>query len=205
MGSPHSLASSLQPLASPMRIGLFGGSFDPVHNGHLTLAACCAEQGGLDAVWFVPAALQPFKLHGPVASDAQRVAMLRLAIESMPGREVSTLEVDRGGVSYSVDTLRQVHADLPDVELFFLMGADTLRDLPGWREPDEVLRLATPMVVQRPGEANVVTDVPHVRVEMPPMDVSSSDIRRRITMDKSIADLVPPPVATYIDEHGLYR
>jgi nicotinate-nucleotide adenylyltransferase len=85
------------------------------------------------------------------------------------------------------------------------MGADTLRDLPGWREPDEVLRLATPMVVQRPGEADVVTDVPHVRVEMPPMDISSSDIRRRITISESIADLVPPAVAAYINEQRLYR
>jgi nicotinate-nucleotide adenylyltransferase len=188
-----------------MRIGLFGGSFDPVHNGHLTLAACCAEEGGLDAVWFVPAALQPFKLGGPVASDADRVAMLRLAITDIPDREVSTLEIDRGGVSYTVDTLRQVKTELPNAELFFLMGADTLRDLPGWREPDEVLRLATPMVVQRPGEADVVTDVPHVRVEMPPMDISSSDIRRRITISESITGLVPPKVAAYIDEHSLYR
>ena len=188
-----------------MRIGLFGGSFDPVHNGHLTLAACCAEQGGLDAVWFVPAALQPFKLHGPVASDADRVAMLRLAILDMPDREVSTLEIDRGGVSYTVDTLRQLSAELPEAELFFLMGADTLRDLPGWREPDEVLRMATPMVVQRPGEAEVATDVPHLRIEMPPRDISSSDIRRRLTLGESIAGLVPPAVAAYIDEHKLYR
>jgi nicotinate-nucleotide adenylyltransferase len=188
-----------------MRIGLFGGSFDPVHNGHLTLAACCAEQGGLDAVWFVPAALQPFKLGGPVASDADRVAMLRLAIADMPGREVSTLEIDRGGVSYTVDTLRQLHAELPDAELFFLMGADTLRDLPGWREPDEVLRLATPMAVQRPGEADVVTDVPHMRIGMPPMDISSSDIRKRIATGESIEGLLPASVAAYIDEYGLYR
>lgn len=188
-----------------MRIGLFGGSFDPVHNGHLTLAACCAEQGGLDAVWFVPAALQPFKLGGPVASDADRVAMLRLAIAGTPGREVSTLEIDRGGVSYTVDTLRQLQAELVGIELFFLMGADTLRDLPGWREPDEVLRLATPMVVQRPGEADIVTDVPHLRVEMPPMDISSSDIRKRIATGESIEGLLPASVAAYIDENGLYR
>jgi len=205
MPAPYLLASSLQPLASPMRIGLFGGSFDPVHNGHLTLAASCAEQGGLDSVWFVPAALQPFKLHGPVASDSDRVAMLRLAIADIPARDVSTLEIDRGGVSYTVDTLRQIKSELPDAELFFLMGADTLRDLPGWREPDEVLRLATPMVVQRPGEADIATDVPHVRVKMPPMDISSSDIRRRITIGELITHLVPPQVAAYINDQGLYR
>ncbi|TWT99803.1 Nicotinate-nucleotide adenylyltransferase [Botrimarina colliarenosi] len=188
-----------------MRLGLFGGSFDPVHNGHLALAACCAEQGQLDAVWLIPAAVQPLKPDGPVAADADRVAMLRLATEGQAGREVSTIEIDRGGVSYTVDTLRQMRGQLPDAELFFLMGADTLRDFSSWREPAEVLRLARPMVVQRPGEGGVATEVPHLRIDMPPMAVSSSDLRRRIAAGESIVGLVPDTVAEYIARHGLYR
>ncbi len=116
-----------------MRLGIFGGSFDPSHNGHLRLAECCAEQAGLDAVWFVPAGVSPFKPHGPVASCADRLAMLRLAVEGLAGREISTLEIDRGGISYTADTLRQIHAARPDARLFFLMGADSLHDLPEWR------------------------------------------------------------------------
>lgn len=186
-----------------MKLGLFGGSFDPVHNGHLRLAACCAEQAGLDEVWFLPAAVQPLKPHGPIASDADRVAMLRLAIEGQGGFRVSTLEIDRGGVSYTVDTLRQIQADRPDAELFFLMGADSLNDLPNWREPEEVCRLATPLVVQRPGE-RIDSEVEHVRVEMPPKDISSSTIRERIGNGEPIADLVPEAVAQYLQENGLY-
>ncbi|QDT67247.1 Nicotinate-nucleotide adenylyltransferase [Planctomycetes bacterium MalM25] len=186
-----------------MRLGLFGGSFDPVHNGHLRLAACCADQAGLDEVWFLPAAVQPFKQRGPIASDADRVAMLRLATTGREGFVVSTLEIDRGGVSYTVDTLRQIHADRPDAELFFLMGADTLRDLSNWREPDEVRRLATPLVVQRPGET-LDTEIEHTRVEMPPTDISSSAIRKRIHAGEPIADLVPAAVARYLEENGLY-
>ena len=187
-----------------MRLGLFGGSFDPVHNGHLRLAACCREQARLDEVWFVPAAVQPFKQRGPVASDADRVAMLRLAIEGREGLRVSTIEIDRGGVSYTVDTLRQIHAQRPDAELFFLMGADTLRDLPGWREPDEVLRLATPLVVQRPDEAELSEVVPHVRVEMPATEVSSSAIRTRVAAGESIQGEVPTVVEEFVSRRRLY-
>lgn len=188
-----------------MLLGLFGGSFDPVHVGHLRLAACCRDQAGLDAVWFVPAAVQPFKADGPVATDAQRCAMLRLAIAGEAGFVLSTIEVDRGGTSYSVDTLREVRALRPDDEVFFLMGADTLRDLPDWREPDEVLRLATPLVVQRPGEAPLDSAIEHVRVEMPPIDISSSEVRRRLAAGERVDGMLPPSVQAYITQHALYR
>ncbi|MEQ8849115.1 nicotinate-nucleotide adenylyltransferase [Botrimarina sp.] len=187
-----------------MRLGVFGGSFDPVHVGHLRLAGCCCDQAGLDAVWFVPAAVQPFKAEGPVASDPQRCEMLRLAIASEPRFGVSTIEIDRGGVSYSVDTLRELHAARPGDQLFFLMGADTLRDLPGWREPDEVLRLATPLVVQRPGEAPPDSAVDHVLVTMPPIDISSSEVRRRLAAGEPVDGLLPPAVLEYIRQNGLY-
>jgi nicotinate-nucleotide adenylyltransferase len=188
-----------------MRLGLFGGSFDPVHNGHLALAGCCAEQARLDEVWLIPSAVQPFKQQGPVASDADRCAMLRLAIEGRRGLALSTVEIDRGGVSYTVETLRQLRSEKPEAEFFFLMGADTLRELPGWREPEEVLRLATPLVVGRPGEPELDTSVRHLRVTMPPMEVSSSELRRRLAAGAPISGLVPSAVEAYIAEHGLYQ
>lgn len=187
-----------------MRLGIFGGSFDPVHNGHLRLAECCAEQARLDEVWLVPAAVQPHKPVGPVASNADRLAMLRLAVAERPKLVVSSLEIDRGGISYTVETLRTIRQQRPDAELFFLMGADTLRDLPNWREPEEVVLLATPLVVGRPGEPAVETDIQHVRVEMPPMDISSSELRERFSKGEPCGEAVPVSVAEYIREQRLY-
>ena len=207
-----------------MRLGFFGGSFDPVHNGHIGLARACQQQASLDGVWFTPVAVQPLKHAGPHASNEHRVEMLRLAIrfsESEPGGppprsswRVCTLETDRGGLSYSVDTLREIHEQLPEAALFFLVGADTLRDVVGWKEPEQLFRLATPLVVCRPGEekpnfAALATLCPEVHkpllVDMPMIDVSSSEIRRRLAAGESIDDLVPPPVAEYISTHRLYR
>jgi nicotinate-nucleotide adenylyltransferase len=193
-----------------MRLGLFGGSFDPVHNGHLLLAECCRDQ-----LWFIPAGVQPLKPRGPVASGADRVAMLRLAIAGRERLLVSTIEVDRDGVSYTVDTLREVRRRRPDDELFFLMGADTLADLPQWRDPAEVLRLATPLVVHRAGSppadfaalAGLVspTRLDELRahlVEMPATDLRSSELRSRLAAGESIDGATPRAVAEYA--RGVY-
>jgi nicotinate-nucleotide adenylyltransferase len=204
-----------------MRLAIFGGSFDPVHNGHLALALACQREVALDEVWFTPTAIQPLKQHGPLASNNHRVEMLRLAIESEPGGppprltwRVCTLEVDRGGPSYTVDTLRQIHEELPETELFFLIGADAVRDVPKWREPAEIFRLATPLVVRRAGEpepdltainALCPADNCVQLVEMQPVDVSSTEIRRRIAAGESIDGFVPDSVAHYIAQAGLYR
>ncbi|MCI0335562.1 MAG: nicotinate-nucleotide adenylyltransferase [Planctomycetes bacterium] len=207
-----------------MRLGIFGGSFDPVHNGHLALARACQEQAALDEVWFTPTAIQPLKHDGPHATDVQRVEMLHLAIESdpsEPGRprprsswRVCTLEIDRGGYSYTVDTLRQIHVELPGAELFFMIGADAMRDIPRWKEPDEIFRLATPLLVRRAGEpepniaiiASLCSATYQPRlVEMRAIDASSSEIRRRVAAGEPIDDFVPAPVAEYIALHALYR
>lgn len=200
-----------------MRLGLFGGSFDPVHLGHLELARSCRQQARLDEVWFVPAATQPFKQHGPAASDADRLAMLRLATADESAFRVCSIEIDRGGVSYTVDTLRQVHAERPDAELYFLLGADALRDLPTWREPEAICGLATPLVVARAGEPApdfqpLLTICPPERVEairaaqvtMPAMPISSSAIRAAIAAGQSAAEWLPSMVWGYITEYGLY-
>jgi nicotinate-nucleotide adenylyltransferase len=201
-----------------MRLGVFGGSFDPVHNGHLLLADCCLQQARLDRVLFMPAAHQPLKPWAPVASDRDRAAMLRLAIEDRPEFEASAIELDRGGVSYTVDTLRTLQAREPDAELFFLMGADALADLPNWREPREIVALATPVVVHRAvrpapdfdalagiASPERLAAMRELSVDMPATPISSSEIRRLIAENGAWQSLVPHTVAAYIIEHALYR
>ena len=200
-----------------MRLGVFGGSFDPVHLGHLELATCCRQQAALETVWFVPAARQPHKPQGPEASDADRLAMLKLALADRPEFGVCTLELDRGGVSYTVDTLEAIHAERPHAELFLLMGADSLKDLPHWREPARVCQLATPLVVHRAGAAapdfqrlrplvgeQRLTAIRNCQVEMPAMPISSSRIRSLIFAEGDWKPLVPTMVADFIRQHRLY-
>ncbi|MCA9229939.1 MAG: nicotinate (nicotinamide) nucleotide adenylyltransferase [Planctomycetales bacterium] len=199
------------------RLGIFGGSFDPVHRGHLLLAESCLDQADLDAVWFLPTAQQPLKPRGPQASDAHRLAMLELAIRGRPGFYLSTIEIDRGGVSYMVDTLETIHQQLPASELFLLIGADSMAELPFWHRAADILRLASPLVVRRPsaGEptfehlkqllsADQIDRFCSSEVAMPPTPISSSQIRRSIARGDMWSDLVPPPVADYIRAHGLY-
>jgi nicotinate-nucleotide adenylyltransferase len=197
-----------------MNLGIFGGSFDPVHLGHLAVARACQLQAALDEVWFVPAAVQPLKRSGPEANDDHRVEMLKLALDGKPNWLVCRLELDRGGYSYTFETLRQIHEELPEATLFFMIGADAVRDLPRWKEPSAIFAIATPLVVRRAGESEpdfselsrIASPERRARlVEMPAMDVSSSDIRRRVAQGDSIAGLVPPTVGAYIAEHGLYR
>jgi nicotinate-nucleotide adenylyltransferase len=197
-----------------MRLGIFGGSFDPVHNGHLGVARACQQQAGLDEVWFVPTAIQPLKHKGPRASDEFRLEMLRLAIRDEPTWRTCSIEIDRGGFSYTVDTLRQIHENLPDAALFFLIGADAVCDVAKWKEPREIFRLATPLVVCRATSA-----LPELKqlasmcgestrpqaIEMPAMTVSSSELRRRIVSGESIDGLVPDAVGKFITQNGLYN
>ncbi|MCA9238997.1 MAG: nicotinate-nucleotide adenylyltransferase [Planctomycetales bacterium] len=191
-------------MPTALMLGIFGGSFDPVHNGHLALARCCREQAQLEEVWLVPTATQPHKPGGPVASGRDRLAMLELALEGEAGLLACSLEIDRGGVSYTVDTLRAVAELRPVEQLFLLMGADTLADLPNWREPDAILQLARPLVVHRPGEAT--PDARHATiVEMPSIDVSSSQIRELLAHGEPIHGLTPVLVENYIQQNGLYR
>ena len=200
-----------------MRLGIFGGSFDPVHRGHMLLADCCAEQAELDEVWFVPAAHQPLKPAGPVASNADRLAMLQLVGAEQPKLVASTIEFDRGGVSYTVDTLETIHTQRPDDQLFFLMGADSLADFPNWHRPADICRLATPLVVQRAGlpppdfqtlepfvDSQRLEAIRQSLVEMPPTPISSSQIRSLIATRGEWQALVPDAAAGYIESNQLY-
>jgi nicotinate-nucleotide adenylyltransferase len=196
-----------------MRLGVFGGSFDPVHNGHLALARACQHQAALDEVWFMPTAVQPLKARGPHADDKDRIEMLRLATADEPAWRVCTLEIERGGRSYTIDTMRQLHEELPEATMFFLIGADALRDVTQWKEPRELFQLATPLIVHRPGEPEPVvgtleelctnTTQPQA-VNMPAVDVSSTEIRRRVAAGDSIESLAPRAVSDYIVRHKLY-
>jgi len=200
-----------------MRLGLLGGSFDPVHYGHLLLAECCREQCRLDKVVFLPTAVPPHKQDRRLTPAELRIEMLELAIAGHPAFSVSRYESQRGGINYTVDTLTHFHQEDPQRELFFLMGADMLRDLPGWREPARVCELATPVVVRR-GEAGGldfdclggvapperIEQIRRHQVEMPEIGISGTEIRQRATQGRSIRYLTPRAVERYIELEGLY-
>lgn len=199
------------------RLGIFGGTFDPVHYGHLLLAETCREQAGLDRVLFLPAAIPPHKQRWSLSPAPSRVEMLRLAIGGHEGLGVSTLEVERGGVSYTVDTLQQIQAENPTAELFFLMGADSLAEFHTWRAPGRICELAIPVVVRRAGMAEPdlrelqpfasvqrLEQIRQVQVTMPVIELSSTDIRDRVAAHKSIRFRTPRAVEKYIETHGLY-
>lgn len=201
-----------------MRLGLFGGSFDPVHYGHLLLAECCREQCRLDEVWFVPAAVPPHKQDRQLSPAEARVEMLQLAIAGHEAFSVDRYEIDRGGVSYTVDTLRHVRREFPEEEPFLLMGADMLCDLPHWHEADQICRLAIPAVVGRPGPGQpdfgrLAGLAPPERialarqheVHMPQIELSSEEIRRRVAEGSSIRYQTPRAVEKYIETHQLYH
>jgi nicotinate-nucleotide adenylyltransferase len=196
-----------------MRLGLFGGTFDPIHLGHLILAEQCREACELDRVWFIVAGAPPHKPEGRTAVS-DRLEMVRIATAGHPAFEVSDIEAKRPGPHYSVVTLEEIHHDRPGDELFFLIGADSLADLPHWREPDRIARLATIVVVNRPGIAPELTDrlpdlgpdaKPIMSVAVPPIGISSHDLRRRLAEGRSVRYQIPRGVEAYIETQRLYR
>jgi nicotinate-nucleotide adenylyltransferase len=194
-----------------MRLGVFGGTFDPVHYGHLLLAESCREECRLDRVLFLPAAVPPHKPATALTPAAHRVEMLKLAIGGHPQFEVCTYEIDRGGVNYTFETLIALREQHPDAEIFFLMGSDSLRDLPTWREPARICELATLVVACRPDASSQPPDEPALEkvarchVEMPAIGISSRDLRRRVAEGHSIRFQTPRGVEKYIEAQGLYR
>jgi len=189
-----------------LRLGILGGTFDPIHLGHLVLGEAAREQLGLDSVLFVPAGVQWRKSSQEIAPAEHRVAMVRLATEDNPAFEVSTLEVDRPGPSYTADTLEALQQERRGSDLFLILGHDAYLDVPNWVRPERIVELARVVVAAR-GDQTHGTDVepPAVRVEMPVVDISATDIRERVAAGRSIRYLVPAPVEAYIREHGLYR
>jgi len=190
-----------------MRVGVFGGSFDPVHWAHLVIAEQAREQVALDRVLFVPAARPPHKQTQPLSTFAHRATMLRLAIAGHLAFEVSEVEKDRPGPSYTVATLEDLRRCHPEADLFLILGGDSLRDFPNWREPERIAAMATLVAAPRPGY--LVQSLPNwVRlqeIQVPLLEISSTDIRKRVASGRSIRYLVPRAVECYIEAHGLYR
>lgn len=193
-----------------MRYGLLGGSFDPVHHGHLLLARDALERGRLDRIGFLPAAQAPLKAAGaPEASAEDRAAMLRLAIQGIPAFEVLDDELQRGGVSYTVDTLRTLQARWPERQLFWILGGDQVAQLPRWREYEALPDLVTFLCLRRPGyEVAIPPGLPTQAIQWVSarqLDLSSTEIRQRARAGLPLDFFLPPAVAAYIREHQLYQ
>ena len=198
-----------------MRLGLFGGTFDPIHLGHLILAEQCREACGLDQVWFVVAGSPPHK-KGERTPVGHRLEMVRIAIAGHLRFSVSEIEAKRPGPHYSVETLDEVRRELPRAELFFLIGADSLVDLPTWREPEAIAKMATIVVVNRPGiDADAVAPdaLPHFgpqtrplrSVKIPSIAIASKELRKRMAEGRSVRYMIPRGVEAYIEAQSLYR
>jgi nicotinate-nucleotide adenylyltransferase len=185
-------------------VGLFGGSFDPVHHGHLIVGRVASETLGLDSLRFVPAREQPFKRGQHGAPAEHRAAMLDLAVAGAAGFAVERSELERPGPSYTVDTLRTLHAREPGIRLTLLLGADAAVEIEAWHRAEEIPALATVVVFARAG-----VPVPSSRlfarsVEVPAIEISATEIRRRVREGRSIRYWVPDPVAEYVTRHRLY-
>lgn len=186
-------------------VGLFGGSFDPIHLGHLIVGRAVAETLGLEELRFMPTGAQPLKRGRHAATAAQRVAMVAAAIADEPGLALERHEADRSGPSYTVDTLRALRAREPGREFLVLLGADAAADLEQWREADALPGLARLVAFARAGVPRPSHPLLHQVVEAPAVEISSTAIRQRVAAGRSIRYLVPDAVAGYIASEGLYR
>jgi nicotinate-nucleotide adenylyltransferase len=185
-------------------IGLFGGSFDPIHHGHLIVGQVAAEKLKLASLRFVPARQQPFKTGQHNTSAEHRAAMLELAVRDASNTMVERIELNRPGPSYTIDTLKQLREQEPDSEFVLLLGADAAADFPAWKEAEAVSRLARMAVLARPGFP--VPNFPWATstVEVPGIDISATEIRRRARAGRSLRYWVPEAVEEYIVAHRLY-
>lgn len=198
----------------PLKLGIMGGTFDPIHVGHLILAEQALDALGLDFVLFIPTGNPSFKRDKLVRPAADRLHMVELAIEGNPHFLVSDMEVVREGITYTLDTLQELHALLPAAELFFIMGSDTLLTLDHWKASGQLAKLAIFVGVNRPGDSNASEeDLGHLHtlgfkallLDAPALEVSSSDIRQRFESGRSVRYLVPDSVIRYAGERRLYR
>lgn len=189
-----------------MRLGLFGGSFDPVHLGHLLVAQAAREEQQLDRVFFIPTAQSPFKIGQKLISGEERLRLLRLALAGNAASEIDNQEIVRGGISFTIDTVRNYRAAFPTAKLFYLIGADHVLQLPKWREAEELARTVEFLVIPRPGEIPAALPAPFAGKSLNgfPLGVSSSQIRARIQAGLSIENLVPATVAEAIRNNRLY-
>lgn len=200
-----------------MKIGILGGSFNPVHNGHLELAKQALEQFALDQIWLMPNHIPTYKKWDRSVTNEDRLHMVELAVKEHDGLRCSDLELQRGGVTYTIDTLAQLHEQYPDTEWYFIMGGDSILAFDTWREPDRILSLSKLIVTTRDQiqAEDVETKIRHLKklyadadirqMQIHPVDVSSSGIREAIKNGQDISGAVPMAVCRYIKEYGLYQ
>lgn len=216
-----------------MRVAIYGGSFDPVHIGHLWVAQHCAEKLRLDQVIFIPAATSPLKPNGPVASNDDRLMMLRLALvgnqqaatlgNQQAGDDNATFLIDdrelrRGGKSFTIDTVEELRRQRPDDTLFLLVGSDAFKAIAQWHRPGDLLQSITPIVFRRGGDPPInwnvlqglipaarIDEIKAASVSIPMIEVSSGEIRQRVASGRSIRFMVSPSVAAFIRNHSLYQ
>ncbi len=191
-----------------IRLGLLGGTFDPVHRAHLALARAAKTSLGLDKVVFIPTAQSPIKSVAPAANATQRLAMLRLVLAEEPDLLIDDCEMKRGGVSYSIATVEHFKRRFPTAELFWILGADQFEQLGRWREIERLAERVTFAVFGRKGASLAAPDVSgldFVEIDAPLMDVSSSEVRSACAAGKIPADLLPPGLDAFILQEGLYK
>jgi nicotinate-nucleotide adenylyltransferase len=201
------------------QIGLYGGSFDPIHNGHLIVARAIAEQLDLEKVIFLPSATPPHKHQEGLLDPAHRARMVQLAIEDEPCFTFSDFDLTRKGPSYTIDTVAHFHALLgPDTDLYWIVGADSLAELPTWHRAPDLVNMCRIITAARAGWEQTAWDqlrdtlndaqIASLKtgiLQTPVIEISSTDIRRRIRQGRSIRYLVPEPIRAYIEKHGLYK
>ena len=199
-----------------MNIGVLGGTFDPIHNGHLLMAEEARARLNLAVVLFIPAGQPWLKVASPVSAAEHRVQMVHLAIADKPYCKLSAMEIERAGLTYTVDTIAELSSQLGSGdELFFILGQDNLTQLPEWKEPSRLVEMCYLVAVPRPGSSSpdlkaLEAAIPGISqrvmlMEKPRVDISASVIRDRVGRGLSIHHLVPEPVSSYIREHGLYK
>jgi nicotinate-nucleotide adenylyltransferase len=198
----------MKRVAQALRIAIFGGTFDPPHVGHLIIAEQAREQLGLDRVIFIPAFVPPHKKHGAIANPHERLTMTRLATKGSKAFVVSSMEVQRKGVSYTIDTVRELQNQHPDAEIFLIMGGDNFKLIETWKSSQEILRNTTIAIYRRSDHVRKRLGNPHkgvVELKGVFLDISSTIIRQRVHRGESIQYLVPSAVHSYIRANKLYQ
>lgn len=194
-------------MSDPRRIGVFGGTFDPIHNTHLAIARAARDQANLDLVLFVVSANPPHKRGANLESAEDRLALVEAALLGETGMATSRIEIDREGLSYTADTLDTLHRQYAGAELYLIIGMDSLIDLPKWRTPERILARAHLLVVPRPGEVDIpeLLRGKYTILTFAENHLSSTDVRARLESGDSCTDVLPPAVSELIQQRGLYR
>ena len=188
------------------RLGILGGTFDPPHNGHLAIAKAALKECGLGKIIFIPAKYPPHKPQAAITAEVHRLNMLQLAINDDSNFEASDIELKRDGISYTIDTLLEIKRLYSNFEIVFIIGADNIVEMETWFKPEEILKTATVVAFNRPGFRPRGRYESKIRMlEMPPVEISSTDIRGKIRSGGDVTGLLPTAVLDYIEKHSLYR